>query len=732
MRYVRILRCLATALVYLGAATLVHSFANSGSTKITANQIVEDVVVTDDAGQPVKGLRQRDFRVYENKKQQKIRSFEAHDEQAGPQPSQPPSLPANTFTNAASSDSGPINVVLLDQLSTSIADQELARSELIDFLKQSPSNTLFAIFALRNDEVACKPYNRPQWSFGASNVDVPAGDAGCSSRGALVLVDGITGDKGRLIAALNSNLATPHPAFLRTRLGFTPVSLLSSGQVGGPLPPVIPGLGNFGQVGGASPIFGGDYYNGGPTEVYDTSMSALAEIGNFLQSLPGRKTLVWMSDSFDAAPVAAENDIWFPPKFKGWEKTDPFSPTQMVHLAADRLDLARVAIYPVDLTGKNKGIDIKRAGLSFNNSSFPYISGTTALAGTPTVGTFDEHGLRLDTVADQSGGKAFHNGDRVQDAMTKAVSDGAAYYTLTYSPAKNKFDGKLRDIKIEVEGKDYHIAYRKKYFADDPSSLDRSATAASPDVYLPNPNGPIPWKALRVETADTQSSSASTDPLLTAMRYGAPESHDLVFTVRVEPTQAPMKATPAQMNELQDYESFLAERISKAMQNLTKQEKKKQPKGSVVLNYESLPPADPVFVQPFSVDYFIATKQLNFKPAANGDDAVNLEIAILAYDTLGKKVAVAKETISDTISASELQQFQASDYHIQQNLEIPERATMLLLAVRDVSSNRIGSVEVPLWAISSPYRRKRLPFPTAASRLSQKKKDTSSGTTTSP
>ena len=193
------------------------------------------------------------------------------------------------------------------------------------------------------------------------------------------------------------------------------------------------------------------------------------------------------------------------------------------------------------------------------------------------------------------------------------------------------------------------------------------------------------------------------------MRYGAPESNDVVFSARVEPTDKLVKATPDQMDHLGEYESFRTERIQNAMEHLSKEQKKQQRKGRTVL--DTLPPADPVFLQPYSIDYTIAGKQLTLHPDATGDHALHFEVAILAYDPLGKRVTGLKQTVDDTVSADELQQFQSSGYHFHQTIDIPERATLLRLAVRDVSGNRIGSLEIPIWAISSPYRRKQLELP---------------------
>jgi VWFA-related protein len=706
----------ATAQDVIFAAPHPSQVAQSPQTHAAASSVVVDVVVMDDNNHAVKGLRERDFHVFENNKLQPIHSFEVHDENVEAAASAAPSLSVNTFSNTGSSALGAINVVLLDQLNTSIQDQALALRELNTFLVRKPADAAFAIYALRSDDIACKPYQRERWAYGATDFEVPDWDSGCASMGRLLLVQGFTTDKDRLIAAIQgSDAAQPHPTWLRVGLS----NLSWSGGCGFP------------------PGEGLDSYNRGPAQVIDTTMPSLAQLSNLLRALPGRKSLIWMSDNFDAAPVPQPSDMWFPPKFKGWENTDIFSQIQMTHLAAGRIAQARVAIYPVDLTGRNKGIDVKRlpsltaalclSGNWTSNLYCPNALGNTSSLISPlntsvmtpfpilpqaqSFHTCDEHGPKLDSMADQTGGRAFHTADNIQNALMQAADNGMNYYTLTYFPSKAKFDGKRRQIKVTLNGENYHLTYRKEYYADDPSTLNRSNGNSVADVYLPNPKGPMPWIPLRTAAVLSQSQETK-DLIMPAMDYGMPESRDITFSAHLEPTRDFTKATPARMDQLQHYESFSAERIAKAMHGLAKNEKRPQRKGRTVLGpMDSLPQPDPVFIQPYSIDYSIPAQQLSIKETAPGKDIFKIEVAVLAYDALGKKVAGFKQDNDVSLSASELQGLLTSGYRLTQQLDVPDRTTVLRLAVRDVTRNKVGSLEVPIWAIQSPYRRKRLRLP---------------------
>jgi VWFA-related protein len=687
---------------------------------------VVDVVVTDAANQSVKGLGEHDFRVFENNKEQRILSFEAHEPSSERPASEKPGLPPNTFSNATSFPPDSINVILLDQLNTSIEDQKLARDAVIDFLAHKPAGAAFAIFTLRNDEEACHPSDLARASFGLVNSPVSDPDWSCPSRGRLLLVHGITQDKDRLTAALKTDLARPRRTWFRQMAGSGLVLGQPSltGMLGvnpWTLAPV-----RVGWIFGRNP-FGvflpsgiGDSYETNVLEVYDTTMSHLAEIGHFLQDLPGRKSLIWMSDQFDAAPIAQDTGIWFPPKFKGWENTDPFSPTQMLHLTAGRLALDRVALYAADLSGNNSDVDVRR--ICGGMEQIPGTLGLMMVPGGPITSrrsrsTCDFHAFRLSYLASQSGGKAFHGSRRIDDALVRAAYDESNYYSLTYLPGHAKFDGKVRSIKVIVNQRTCHLAYRKHYYGDDPVTLNRPMTAESPDLYVPATQGPIPWRAVRVSDLVSSKPQGSDEPIWSNLRYGAPEINSLNVSVHVEPTARLTKATAEQVKALEEYESLRKERIQNAMEHLTAGEKKTQHKGRTVL--DALPPAEPVFVQPYSLDYFIPGKQLSLALEDKNEHAFHVEVAILAYDALGQRVTGLKDDIRDTVSDADLEKFQSSDYKIRQTIQIPDRATVLRLAVRDVSSNRVGSLEIPVWAISSPYRRKQLELPLGTVSASQ-------------
>lgn len=108
-----------------------------------------NVVVTDNHGHAVHGLKPEDFAVLEDDQPQTIQAFE----EIRPTPidltQAPPKLPPNTFTNGNKVKAeGAMTVLLIDGLDTRLEYQAYAHSELIKYLDHAHLDGPVAIFAL--------------------------------------------------------------------------------------------------------------------------------------------------------------------------------------------------------------------------------------------------------------------------------------------------------------------------------------------------------------------------------------------------------------------------------------------------------------------------------------------------------------------------------------------------------------------------------------------------------
>lgn len=107
-----------------------------------------DVVATDKQGHPLLGLKKSDFIVKEDKKQQKIMTFEWFNG-ATPDfvPPRLPPLPLNTYVDVPRTpERGPLYILYYDMVNTPQEDQMLFRKQLLKFVDNAPAGVRIAIY----------------------------------------------------------------------------------------------------------------------------------------------------------------------------------------------------------------------------------------------------------------------------------------------------------------------------------------------------------------------------------------------------------------------------------------------------------------------------------------------------------------------------------------------------------------------------------------------------------
>jgi VWFA-related protein len=115
----------------------------------TVRRVVVDVMVRDVNGKPVRGLTAGDFSITEDKRPQRVLSFDVYDfdkASIARAPKAPP-LPPNVFENVpAAPERGPLYVMLLDLVNTALDDQMTSRAQVLKFIRSKPAGTRFAVF----------------------------------------------------------------------------------------------------------------------------------------------------------------------------------------------------------------------------------------------------------------------------------------------------------------------------------------------------------------------------------------------------------------------------------------------------------------------------------------------------------------------------------------------------------------------------------------------------------
>jgi VWFA-related protein len=517
--------------------------------KTSVRRVIVDVVVSDSFGRPVSGLKADDFAVKEDGQPQKVRSFDVHDFDplSDSLPKLPAALPANTFVNVpAGPERGPLYVLLLDLLNMEISDQPTARKQLLEFIRNKPDGTRFAIFVL-------------------------------SDR--LYQVQGFTEDRKVLVEAVDPK--NPHSR----------------------IPKIF--------------LYADNY------RPYISTPGVFAQIGNYLADLPGRKNLIWFSGSFPSAIVASSD-----PNIEALNVDD------QIKEATDSLTRGRVAVYPVDVRGVV-------AMSPMASDSAPPGNGAGMAAAAMLNATY----MTEEEIARSTGGRAFHTTNDLASALTAATETGGRYYTLTYSPSNQDYDGKLRHIQIEVLRKGCRLEYRRSYYGN----ADPRKTEA------------VKEKRFSAELAPLGLDKPS-DSLFPNMQHGAPIAHQLLFRAHIHTLSAGAKATHEQMTKLADQADAAGERAKAAEAKHTRPSK----------------------LQTYQIDYTIAARY----PL--------LEIAAAAYDDDGKILNSAIQRVMEEREKFPEAPKGGAIYRVRQQFDVPVNAATVRVAVRDVATDNVGALEIKL------------------------------------
>ncbi len=168
----------------------------------------------------------------------------------------------------------------------------------------------------------------------------------------------------------------------------------------------------------------------------ESTLSGLEAIANHLAGIRGRKNLIWVSSGF---PVVISDE-------RGQARTM----TKEVNRATRAVNNANVAIYPVDARG------LIGAFASPPGARSPVFTTMSTVRGNTDV---------MQTLAADTGGRAFFNTNDISGAVRRAIDDGRVTYVLGYYPSHGNWDGKFREIKVKVNRPGVDVRHRRGYLA---------------------------------------------------------------------------------------------------------------------------------------------------------------------------------------------------------------------------------------------------------------------------
>jgi VWFA-related protein len=193
------------------------------------------------------------------------------------------------------------------------------------------------------------------------------------------------------------------------------------------------------------------------------TLGALAQIGQYLSGIRGRKNLIWVSESFPISivpdPDTGNN------QFGGIREY-----TEQVKSVANALTDAQVAVYPMDV----RGLQAQQSLSASQNINLlvTRVNGS-AIASRLNVEDADLQQAQgsMDEIAQDTGGKACKNSNDLAGCVMTALKDSSSYYEMSFYPRDVKWDGRFHKIVVKTSRPGVKLSYRRGYLALDASSL---------------------------------------------------------------------------------------------------------------------------------------------------------------------------------------------------------------------------------------------------------------------
>ena len=308
------------------------------------------------------------------------------------------------------------------------------------------------------------------------------------------------------------------------------------------------------------------------------------------------------------------------------------------------LSRSQVSVYPIDARGL-----MVEPMLNATNSGSKYARPATASNPGNAYAkdqakffqqTADEHGT-MQAMAQATGGEAFVNTNGLKEAVEKAVEVGSNYYTISYTPTNQKWNGDYRKIHVELAHTGLSLAYRRGYYATDPNAP-------------PKPGEP---------PADVKGQLPAYNAMRAAMTRGGPDPTEIIFVASIRPSSAAPEPDIAPGNKATA--------------------KTKGP------------------YQRFTVELGIDTHDLNCPTNPDGSHTCTLGAMILAYDADGNALNSMGGGFRANIPASAFPSLLKNGLHFHQDVSVPVKGEYFLrIGVHDDTTNKLGAIELPVAAVS--------------------------------
>ncbi len=182
---------------------------------------------------------------------------------------------------------------------------------------------------------------------------------------------------------------------------------------------------------------------------------ALLQIVRYESALPGRKTVLYLSDGL----------------------TDPPGRHDFVRTVVSAANRGNVTFYCIDVRGltlaSSNGASVGLTKSAAATSATQGTMSSSPSAAMAQAGEFDELEqaaashvqLNMAELAEGTGGFAVFSTNAFKKSMTQIMEDVRTHYEISYAPASSVYDGKFRKIEVTVTDPNLLIRTRDGYFA---------------------------------------------------------------------------------------------------------------------------------------------------------------------------------------------------------------------------------------------------------------------------
>jgi VWFA-related protein len=390
-------------------------------------------LVTDRNGNHISGLKAGDFTVKDNGK---IRTVKLLEEITAPPANlvEREKLPPGTYSNAVVRSKAPLRVVIIlfDMLNSHFKDQVPARIQVTKYLnEQVEPGTLVALLGL--------------------------------GRGGLRMYHDLTSDTKGLATELETAMLSGRHAISTNLQG--EMSETESEEA-------FVGHGAFAQTNSSG-------RSSKKLIVLDT-LAAFKNIAGAYASIPGRKSLVWVTGGF---PFTLDDSKPGKNGMAGMDKDSLLDILPDYQSTWQALNDANVALYPVDMHGLQ---DTEELDATYRSKKGGDAGSRRALAKAPMdkQNKNEDNIQTLTTFAGETGGKAFYNDNDLVAGFREAVADSRSSYLLGCYLDQNETPG-WHKLHVEVTRSGVHIRARAGFMVAKPYEKLAAVKAATEEKDTP-------------------------------------------------------------------------------------------------------------------------------------------------------------------------------------------------------------------------------------------------------